>query len=66
MSHSKTVQTRRRKQKGKRQLANLAKQAKKLKEGDRKFKPPFCIDPTVSATLHPVKLKARTPIAAQR
>ncbi len=32
MSHSKTVQTRRRKQKGKRQLANLAKQAKKLKE----------------------------------
>ncbi len=27
---------------------------------DRKFKPPFCIDPTVSATLHSVKLKART------
>lgn len=33
-SHSKMVQTRRRKQKGKRQLASLAKQVKKLKEGN--------------------------------
>lgn len=33
-SHSKMVQTRRRKQKSKKQLANQAKQAKKLKEGD--------------------------------
>ena len=31
-THSKMVQTRRRKQKGKRQLANLATQAKKLKD----------------------------------
>jgi len=32
VSHSKMVQIRRRKQKGKKQLANLAKQGKKLKE----------------------------------